>query len=229
MAFAAARDGLRQLLNSVLLSVGENKIRLVATDGHRLAITEALEAGDDDTTDYLVPVRCLEEVSRIFSGEEQVEIVASGKQIVFQATKARVISRLVEGKYMPYESVIPTDFAWQAVVDRDELLAALERAQVFCSENENNAVDIKLTATGVGIFARSAKIGHLEDLVDGEIKGSNLEISFNVNYLIEPLKVLEAEKILLEFSGVDSAALLSPFGSQSYRYLVMPITTRAVS
>ncbi len=226
VAFAAARDGLRQLLNSVLLSMGANEMRLVATDGHRLAVVDPLEVGEDMTRDYLVPVRCLEEVSRLFSGGEEVQITASEKQIAFQIANALVISRLVEGKYLPYESVIPTQFSWQATVNRIEFLSALERAQVFSSEKVN-AVNLKLTSAGLEVFAQSADIGRLEDLVAGEISGSEVEISFNVNYLIEPLRVLAAEKVVLEFSGAESAALLSPYGSKNYRYLVMPITTRA--
>jgi DNA polymerase-3 subunit beta len=225
VSFAAARGGLRQLLNSVLLSLGKGKMRLVATDGHRLAIADAVELTEDVEADYLVPVRCMEEVARLFAGGELVDIIASPKQITFQGTNSRITSRLVEGKFLPYETIVPTEFSWRAMVDRAQLLSALERAQVFYSEKANS-VNFTLTPDGIEIFAQSAEIGRLEDLVPGQIEGSELEMAFNVNYLIDPLRVLTTEKIMMEFSGVDSAALLSPQGSKNYRYLVMPITTR---
>jgi DNA polymerase-3 subunit beta len=137
VAFAAAKDGLRQLLNSVLISLGKNKMRLVATDGHRLALAETLELTQDITGDYLVPVRSLEEVARLISGQEEVQIAGTDKQISFRTKTTMVQSRLVEGKYLPYDSIIPAEFSWQAVVYRADLLAALERAELFSSDKIN--------------------------------------------------------------------------------------------
>lgn len=228
VAFAAARDGLRQLLNSVLVSLGENKMRLVATDGHRLALAETLDLNEDVTGDYLVPVRSLEEVARLIAGEEEVQIAGSDKQIVFRTKTTLVQSRLVEGKYLPYDSVIPSQFSWQAVVHRVDLLAALERAELF-SADKINAVNLKLTTEGIEVFAQSADIGRVQELVPAEIEGGDLDISFNVRYLIEPLKMLAMEKIQLDFTGSQSAALISPTGAKDYQYLVMPVTTRTTA
>ena len=225
VAFAAAKDGLRQLLNSVLISLGQGKMRLVATDGHRLALTETMELGEDVTGEYLVPVRSLEEVARLISGDEEVQVLVSENQIAFETSNVLVISRLVEGKYLPYESVIPTEFSWQATVRRNDFLAALERAELF-SADKINAVNLNLTPEGIEVFAQSPDIGRVQELVAAETSGGELDISFNVNYLIAPLKILAAETVQLEFTGRESAALLSPLGSKDYQYLVMPITTR---
>lgn len=225
VAFAAARDGLRQLLNSVLVSLSQGKMRFVATDGHRLALAETLELDKDVTGEYLVPVRSLEEVARLMAGGDEVQIAATGNQITFQNKNVLVISRLVEGKYLPYESVIPSEFSYQAVVNRSEFLAALERAELFSAE-KINAVNLKLSSEGIEVFAQSAEIGRVQEVVPAETSGGELDISFNVNYLIEPLKILAAEKVQLEFTGAESAALLSPHEAKNYQYLVMPITTR---
>jgi DNA polymerase-3 subunit beta len=228
VAFAAARDGLRQLLNSVLISFENKKMRLVATDGHRLALAETVELDQDIPGEYLVPVRTLEEVARLIAGEEEVQIAGSERQIAFRTKNTLVQSSLVEGKYLPYTSVIPTEFSWQAVIKRTDLLAALERAELF-SADKINAVNLKLTAEGIEVFAQSADIGRVQELVPAEIEGGELDISFNVRYLLEPLKILAADKIQLDFTGPESAALISPTGSTNYRYLVMPVTTRATA
>lgn len=228
VAFAAARDGLRQLLNSVLISFENKKMRLVATDGHRLALAETVELDQDIPGEYLVPVRTLEEVARLIAGEEEVQIAGSERQIAFRTKNTLVQSSLVEGKYLPYTSVIPTEFSWQAVIKRTDLLAALERAELF-SADKINAVNLKLTAEGIEVFAQSADIGRVQELVPAEIEGGELDISFNVRYLLEPLKILAADKIQLDFTGPESAVLISPTGSTNYRYLVMPVTTRATA
>lgn len=228
VSFAAARDGLRQLLNSVLVSLNGGKMRFVATDGHRLALADTLELGEDITGDYLVPVRSLEEVARLVSGGDEVKIAASQKQISFQTKNILVISRLVDGKYLPYESVIPTEFSWRASVDRSDFLAALERAQVFCAQTIN-AVNLRLHSDGIEVFAQNADVGRVQELVTAKTSGGELEIAFNVNYLIEPLRMLLAETVQLEFTGPESAALLTPLESKNYKYLVMPITTRTTA
>lgn len=226
VSFAAAKDGLRQLLNSVLISFDGKKMRLVATDGHRLAVAEMMDLPEEMAGEYLIPVRSIDEVARLVAGQEEVQITGTDKQISFQSKSIMVQTRLVEGKYLPYESIIPVEFSLEAIVHRADLLAALDRAELF-SADKINAVNLKLSSDGIGVFAESADIGKVEELVPADVQGDDLDISFNVRYLIEPLRILASEEVKLRFTGPQSAALITPTTSDLYKYLVMPITTRA--
>lgn len=228
VTFAAARDGLRQLLTSVLLSFKQGQLRVVATDGHRLALAEAAVELEGPPGDYLVPARNLEELARLAGGGSEVQLAAAANQLIFTVGESMLVSRLVEGKYLPYESVLPRSFSHRVVVERKAFLAALERADLFSVE-KMNAVRLELTSVGIKVFAQSTEIGRLQELVPARVEGEPLEISFNGRYLIEPLRILAAEQVVLEFTGPGSAAVISPAGSKSYYYLVMPVTTRTAA
>lgn len=225
VTFAAAHDALRQLLTSVLFSLRGTSLRLVATDGHRLALTESPLSAQSASGEYLVPARTLEEVARLSGGGGEVSIAAAPKQIIFATGTWTLVSRLVEGNYLPYESVLPRSFTREARVKRTDFLAALERAELFSSE-KMNAVQLNLSPEGIRVQAQSADVGRMEELVPAEVTGEELYISFNGRYLIEPLRILGSEEIELKFTGPESAAVIGPAGNSSYLYLVMPVTTR---
>ncbi|MDK2856683.1 MAG: polymerase subunit beta [Bacillota bacterium] len=225
VTFAAAHDGLRQLLTSVLFSLRGASLRLVATDGHRLALAETPLSAEGASGEYLVPARTLEEVARLLGGGGEVSIAAGPKQIIFTTSTWTLVSRLVEGNYLPYESVLPRSFSRQAQVKRTDFLAALERAELFSSE-KINAVHLNLSREGIRVQAQSAEVGRMEELVPADVAGEDLDISFNGRYLIEPLRILGSEDIELKFTGPESAAVIGPAGTSTYLYLVMPVTTR---
>ncbi|HHY91745.1 MAG TPA: DNA polymerase III subunit beta [Firmicutes bacterium] len=226
VSFAAARDGLRQLLASVLFSLQGESLRLVATDGHRLAIAESAFPLAGAQGEYLVPARSLEELARLAGGAGEVSIATAGNQLIFRTASSTLVSRLVEGKYLPYETVLPREYTLRAQVKRLEFLAALERAELFAAE-KMNAIHLRVHADGIGILAQSAEVGRLEEELPATVEGGELEISFNGRYLIEPLRILSAEEVVLSFTGPESAAVLSLPGPSGYRYLVMPVTVRA--
>lgn len=225
VSFAAARDGLRQLLTSILISFKAGKLRFVATDGHRLALAEDEMDVGGAKGDYLVPARNLEEVARLITGQSEVIIKTATNQLVFTSEGGTLVSRLVEGKYLPYESVIPREFSHRVLVERIEFLEALERAELF-SADKVSAVRLGIGEDGISIWAQSAAIGRMDELVAAEVEGEEIEISFNSRYIIEPLRIISTERVLLEFTGPASAAVISPEGQSGYRYLVMPVSTR---
>ncbi|BCV23767.1 DNA polymerase III subunit beta [Gelria sp. Kuro-4] len=226
VSFAAARDGLRQLLTAVLFSLRGDTLRLVATDGHRLAIAEGAFPGAGAEGEYLVPARSLEELARLAGGAGEITIAAASSQLLFHSENWALISRLVEGKYLPYESVLPRQFSLRARVKRLELLAALERAELLSAE-KMSAVHLHVYPGGIKVLAQSADVGRLEEELPAAVEGEELDVAFNGRYLIEPLRILAAEEVLFEFTGPESAAVISLPGSSSYRYLVMPVTVRA--
>ncbi len=209
---AAARGGLRPVLNSVYVEF--DNIKAVSTDGHRMALYETGTKGPG--CKYMIPAEAMQILSRI---GDKVDVYSAKNKIIFETEDTTLISSVVDGNYLPYDSVIPQEFTCQVTVNKDHILPAIERALVF----SDKGVRIRVNE-GINIFAQSSEIGRMEEDIPAEVKGDNVEMSFNPGYLVDGLKAIDVKDITLKFSGIHKPVTITD--NEGFTYIVMPIMVR---
>lgn len=219
--FAASRDESRPAFCGLFFEVKEKKATVVATDGYRLAMVK--KTGDfSGKFSAIIPPK----VFTLFPVEEEkVVVTADPAKIGFAFKNTTVISRLIEGPYPDYERVIPKKCPDSLRANREILTAALRRTSVF-AHPVGRLVTFNLTSKELTLFAQSPELGSVTESLSCQYEGENLKIGFNVNYLLEILRHIETEEVLMEFSGPLTAGLIKPGQTSSdieKLFLLMPI------
>src|SRR5213593_4336613 len=217
VAFAASTEESRPILNGVLWELRPDRMRMVATNGHRLAKMDVPASGGS-TADLIVPPKALEQIRRLFAADADIEIARSDNHIGFRAGGTLVFSRLIEGPYPNYEQVIPRENDKAATVDKAAMAAALRRMSVVASDQTHR---IRLAFSG-----ETPDLGEAQDELAVTYEGEPLEIGFNAMYLLEILKYMPTDEVRLTFKAPERAATVEPVGwddPASYMALVMPL------
>ncbi len=225
VAFAASVEESRPILNGVLWELRADRMRMVATNGHRLARMDIAASGGKESVDLIVPPKALDQIRRLFGPADEIEIARSENHLGFRGGQTLVFTRLIEGPYPNYEQVIPRENDKVATVDRQALTAALRRVGVVASD-QTHRVRVALSG-GVAKFSVSTPdLGEANDEVAITYEGDALEIGFNANYLLEILKYMPTDEVRLSFKAPERAATVEPVGwgeNASYLCLVMPL------
>jgi len=201
------------------------KVIAAATDSYRLAEEQVLVAGMPAEWQLLLPLTTAHEIVRLFSAAEQVTITPRASHVVITADSIELTSRLVDGTYPNYQHIIPQAFSATGSVERDELLRALKTLLVFLPRDSRRvAVHVGPRQGMLTIKTGGGNAGAGDVRVPYQGSGPELDLLFNIQYLIEGLQHVPTERVQLKFVGADSPAVLTPVGSaSSYTYVVMPI------
>ncbi|MEI6615101.1 MAG: DNA polymerase III subunit beta [Cyanobium sp. ELA507] len=239
--FASSSDEAKQLLTGVHLRLAGEGLECAATDGHRLAVqrlddalapgTEALSADGEEPFAVTVPARSLRELERLLSGrpsDEPLSLFSERGQVVVLWADQVLTSRTLDGTYPNYRQLLPESFNRRLVLNRRAFTASLERVAVLADQH-NNVVKISSDpqAGQVQIRADAQDVGSGSEAVAAVIEGEAIEIAFNVRYLLEGLKAIGADQVVLQCNGPTTPAVLAPVGEDgSFTYLVMPVQIR---
>jgi DNA polymerase-3 subunit beta len=225
--FATSTEEIRPILTGVVLSLKDGLLRLVATDSHRLAQREeTVEAPADLTlSNVIIPGKSLNELGRLLPDDDQlVDIVVANNQILVKMENTQFYSRLIDGQYPDTSRLFPTTFKTSILVNTKELYNAIERASLIARENNNNIVRFMITPEQIKITSTSADVGKVtETFIPKEVKGEELLLAFNAKYIMDALRVFDAEEILVEFTGSMSPFILKIPGETKIMQLVLPI------
>ena len=224
VAFAASTEESRPILNGVLWELRPDRMRMVATNGHRLAKMDVPASGGS-TADLIVPPKALEQVRRLFAPEASVEIAKSENHIGFRTGGTQVYSRLIEGPYPNYEQVIPRENDKSATVDKSALIAALRRMSVVASD-QTHRIRLAFAGGAAKFSVQTPDLGEAQDELALTYEGEPLEIGFNAMYLLEVLKYMPTDEVRFTFKAPERAATIEPVGwndAASYLALVMPL------
>lgn len=223
-AFAVSVEESRPILNGVLWEVRKDFLRMVATNGHRLAKMEIPFVGDQ-ISEFIIPPKALEQVRRLFPAEEDLEIARAENHIAFRSPFVSVFSRLIEGPYPPYDQVIPRDNDRVAIVGKSELLSALKRMSIVASD-QTHRVKLSFNTALLKFSVQTPDLGEGQDEIPVRYTGDPLDIGFNGVYLLEVLRYMPTEEIRLTLKHAERAATIEPEGWQDlskYLCLVMPL------
>jgi DNA polymerase-3 subunit beta len=221
--FSMAQQDVRYYLNGLLLETDGKSLRAVATDGHRLAICEmALKDGKTGQQQVIVPRKGVLELQRILGTEGSIELAIGTNHVRAQIGEIRFTSKLIDGRFPEYGRVIPANPSKKVEADREALRAALQRTAILSNEKYRG---IRLTARPdlLVIQAHNPEQEEAEDTVEVDYKGDEVEIGFNVNYLLDALGAIETEKVEIGLTDANSSCLIHAPGTVHTRYVVMPM------
>jgi DNA polymerase-3 subunit beta len=225
VSFAASTEESRPILNGVLWEVKGDLMRMVATNGHRLAKMDVSVSGGSAAAELIVPPKALEQVRRLFGPSDEIEIAKSDNHLGFRTGSTLVFTRLVEGPYPNYEQVIPRENDRACTVEKDGLASALRRVGVVASD-QTHRVRLQFTGGALKLSVSTPDLGEAQDEVAITYDGDALEIGFNATYLLEILKYMPTDEVRLTFKAPERAATVEPVGwddPASYLCLVMPL------
>jgi DNA polymerase-3 subunit beta len=225
-AFAVSTEESRPILNGVLWELRESRMRMVATNGHRLAKMEVdVEASSAPPGDLIVPPKALEQIRRLFPAEEELEIARGDNHLGFRSPFTSVFTRLVEGPYPNYEQVIPKDNDRSCLADKAALTSALKRMSVIASD-QTHRIKMSFNTGMLKFSVTTPDLGEASDELPVNYNGDQLDIGFNATYLLEILRYMPTEQVKLTFKAPERAATIEPEGwddPAKYLCLVMPL------
>lgn len=224
-SFAMAQQDVRYYLNGMLWEVESGRLRMVATDGHRLAMCTLQNPSivAASLLQVILPRKGVIELSRLLINEDQdVEIVIGSNHIRATTADFTFTSKLVDGKFPDYERVLPRQSTKTVYGGREDLRKAFSRTAILSNE-KYRGVRLLLSEGSVTIVANNPEQEEAEEIVSLEYSGESLEIGFNVSYLLDVLGVLSGDKVKISLSDSNSSALLEESEQGDSRYVVMPM------
>jgi DNA polymerase-3 subunit beta len=231
--FATSTDETKQVLTGLHLTVKQDTLEFAATDGHRLAVLETANERPLEGSEQLevtVPARALRELQRMLahsSSEESVSLYLDQGQIVFAWQNQRLTSRTLEGQYPAYQQLIPRQFERQVVLERKQFISTLERIAVL-ADQKNNIVKISIDNENqeITLSCEAQDVGSGTESMPAQISGEDIDIAFNVKYLMEGLKELPSTEIQMHLNQSLTPVIFTPLGGLKMTYLAMPVQLR---
>ena len=230
--FSSSTDETRYHLNGVFLETIENGLlRMVATDGHRLAFIDRELILKNGGSDYfkngvIIPKKGLIEMKRLLDSKgaknESFHAAVDKNSLLVRLDNTSLFIRLIDGDYPDYEQVIPKKSPRRMVTSREDFLASLKRASLFANE-KSKGVKLSINSSLLTVTSSNPDLGEAKEEIDVDYSGDPVEIGFNARYLVECLSVIHGEKISLDFNDKLSAGVLRPLGREDYTYVVMPM------
>lgn len=220
---AASKDEARPILCGVLLSSTDNGLRFVATDSYRLALRDVdglsiMKAG----TSVLVPAKGLAEVQRLL-GTGEVEVIFSDREVSFSVDNAVITMRLIEGDYPNYEQLIPKGYPNRVTINRDALAEGVKRVRLVAQDRNSQPVRLLIKTDGIELRQVAQEIGEATEYVDAKCEGSELEVAFNSEYLLDGLVASGSQEVVIETIDPLKPATLHGTEQESFTYLLMPV------
>ncbi|HZT03333.1 MAG TPA: DNA polymerase III subunit beta [Steroidobacteraceae bacterium] len=220
--FSMAQQDVRYYLNGLLLETHESVLRAVATDGHRLALCEMALPSAGKGGQVIVPRKGVLELQRILGTEGNVDLAIGTNHVRAQIGDIRFTSKLIDGRFPEYSRVIPSSPARLVQADRDLLRQALQRTAILSNE-KYRGIRLAVRTDLLTIQAHNPEQEEAEDQVEVVYAGEEIEIGFNVNYLLDALSAIEGDKVEIGLGDANSSCLIHAPGLTQTRYVVMPM------
>lgn len=224
-AFSMAQQDVRYYLNGMLLEIQDGNIRTVATDGHRLALyTLSAPVINNDILQVIIPRKAVMELMRLLQdADDEVDLLIGKNHIQVVGPNFTFTSKLIEGKFPDYDRVLPKDGDKEIVLDRNTLKQSLARISILSNE-KFRGVHLQLRNGLLRLLANNPEQEEAEEEVAVEYEKEDIDIGFNVNYLIDILSSLATNTVKLVFSGPDSSILIEePENNDDNTYVIMPM------
>ncbi|MBI2154137.1 MAG: DNA polymerase III subunit beta [Candidatus Rokubacteria bacterium] len=221
-AFAMSHDESRYALNGVLFSLQSGRLRVVATDGHRLALASRPLPNGGGAATGIVPRKAVQEVVRVLGVGEDVQVALVENQFVLRMPNFLLVARLIEGQFPNYEQVVPKGHPCRLVVSRSALAAALRRVSVL-SEERTKPVKVLLSPGSLKLTAQNPELGEAEESLPVDYSGEELAIGFNSRYVLDALGAIEADEVVAELKDALSPGIIRSLEGEEYFCVIMPM------
>lgn len=220
--YAMAQQDIRYYLNGVLVVIDGEYLKLIATDGHRLAFTSTRLNKAYAKREVILPRKTVNELVKLLAdSEEKITIELSDNQVKISFSDITLTSKVIDGKFPDYDRVVP-NYTNHLTLDRLTILQALQRAAILSNE-KFRGVRFVLTEKNLRIVSNNSEQEEAQEDMETDYHGEALDIGFNVNYLLDGLNSAASEKITFSFGDPNSSILITVPGNDEFKYVVMPM------
>jgi len=221
--FSMAQQDVRYYLNGMLLETEGKYLRAVATDGHRLALSEAdLDGAELDDQQVIMPRKGVLELQRLMSAGGNLDIELGANHVRIQLEGIRFTSKLIDGRFPEYDRVIPQESSNELKADKGILRHALQRTAILSNE-KYRGIRLIIRDSGVVLQAHNPEQEEAEEEVEVEYSGDDIEIGFNVNYLLDAIGAVDGDEVTLSVVDSNSSCLVREPGNDGSKFVVMPM------
>ena len=227
---SCALSDARPEITGVYLKIGSDDIKFVATDSFRLSekivFKNSFKTSQVDQN-IIIPARTIIEVFRILNDKDRdVSIFIDPNQVLYDFGESHLISRLVDGQYPDYEAVIPKDYETKVITSRTTLEEAVRLASCFTGKLSDVILKTNLSRGEVEVFSTDVDLGEHQTNIKADINGKDIQVVFNWKYILDGLKNIKTDEVVIDFNGDQKPALIRPAGQSDYLYVVMPIKNK---
>ena len=221
--YAVSTDDKKPAHTGELFEIEPDKLTAVALDGYRLAIVERPIQATKDIR-VIIPAKTMQEVLHLLPSDEEqpITVCANRRFVVFMFTGYTIMTRLIEGEFLNYRSVLPNGCRCRVTVDSADFIQSIERASLIITERLKNPLRITF-APGRVIIRCQTNLGKVVDELDCATQGDTMEIGFNNRYLLDALRSGKSPKVIFEVSGALSPVKILPSEGNDFTYLVLPV------
>ncbi|OQB15283.1 MAG: DNA polymerase III subunit beta [Firmicutes bacterium ADurb.Bin193] len=230
--FAVGTNEAKLILTGCLLEASGNNVNMVAVDGFRLALKkvvteESSVSGYFGDVSLVIPAKTLRELNNIIvDRDDKIIIKCSQKNVRFEFDNVVFTSRLLEGDFIEYKKIIPTEFKTKITADLKSLIEAVDRASIIITNEINKSpLIMKISGGEIRILCETGA-GAVDEVVPVEMTGADIEIGFNNKYLLEALKAAEGDRVNLDFIGPINPCLITPYEGDDFKFIVLPVRLR---
>ena len=221
--FAVAIDDSRPILKGVLFEINENTITSVALDGYRLALCKKNIASTNISTSIIIPSRSLFEISKLLQdSDDLIKVFIKNNTIMINVDNVEILSRLLEGDFINYKQILPSEFKTECVVNKNQFDDTLDRASLLAKFDKNNLVKFEIKENNMLITSNS-EIGNIKENLTVNLKGNDIVIAFNVRYLVDVLKTVNDEFLKIKLNSSFSPCVIQALESDEYLFLILPV------
>ncbi|MCH6558850.1 DNA polymerase III subunit beta [candidate division KSB1 bacterium] len=224
--FAVSTDELRTTLMGVYLKIMPDELRMVATDGHRLVKIIDKNFSSDLEQEAIIPTKALNLLSKNLNGTKEIKINLSEDHIIFELDKTIIFSKGIDGQFPNYERVIPADNDKELTINREQLSSSVRRVAIF-SNSITHQIRFSMTKGNVKIKSEDIEFGgEAEETIDADYNYDDLDVGYNANYLLDILRHLDTDEIILKVKDQISAGIIYPINqkeNEDILMLLMPI------
>lgn len=221
--YSMAVQDIRYYLNGLLMQVEGNQLRLVATDGHRLAYASSQIDAELPKTEVILPRKTVLELAKLLNKpNDAVRIELLHNQVRFSSQDTTVVSKIIEGKFPDYNRVIPLDNDKIFLINRTALLGALERSAILANE-KFRGVRLQLAPGSLRVLCSNNEQEEAQEELEIAYQGGELEAGFNINYLLDVLRSIHSEDMQLAFGDANRSTLFTIPNDPNFKYIVMPM------
>ena len=221
--FSMAQQDIRYYLNGLLLEVDGKKLNVVATDGHRLSFTSTNLKDSHEKKQIIIPRKTIIELIKLMADEDKpVTITITKNQVAFQFNEIDLITKVIDGKFPDYNRVIPEGHTNIFDVDRLSLLSSMQRASILSNE-KYRGIRMVINENNLKLISSNSDQEQAEEELEINYSGTNIDIGFNVTYLIDVLLNIQFDKLTFAFNDSSSSCLITIPNNSDYKYVVMPM------
>lgn len=221
--YAMAQQDIRYYLNGLLLVLDGSKLKVVATDGHRLSYAEGTLGTAHDKREVILPRKAVLELSRqLTSSDAEVQIEIYASQVRFCYGDSELVTKIIDGKFPDFTRVIPVNYNKTITLDRQDLLHSLQRAAILSNE-KFRGVRWVLTSGSLRVSCTNTEQEEAQEELEVDYNSDALDVGFNITYLLDVLNNVHTDKINCAFGDTNSSMLITIPGRDDFRYVVMPM------